>query len=124
VADRDLARQREVVAAFLAAARAGDFDALVAVLDPDVVFRIDTGGRAGMAPALLSGAAAVARHSATYGPRFATLCGPALVNGGAGIVARAPAGLLAVAGLTVVHARIRTIDLILDPDKLAALVID
>jgi len=119
--DPDLGRQREVVAAFLAAARAGDFDALIDVLDPDVVFRADTGSRPQSAPALLTGAAAVAGQSATYGPRFATLCRPALVNGGAGIIARAPAGLIAVVGVTVVAGRIAEIDLILDPDKLARL---
>jgi RNA polymerase sigma-70 factor (ECF subfamily) len=70
---------------------------------------------------LLTGAAAVAGQSATYGPRFATLCRPALVNGGAGIIARAPAGLIAVVGVTVVAGRIAEIDLILDPDKLARL---
>jgi len=124
VADPDLGKQREVVAAFLAAARGADFDALLGVLDPDVVFRIDTGGRTTMAPALLSGSADVARHAVTYGPRFAKLCRPALVNGGAGIVARAPAGVIAVAGLTVVNAKIVAVDLILDPDKLAVLTID
>ena len=123
-ADPDLARQREVVAAFLAAARAADFDALIKVLDPDVVFRVDTGGRPELAPALLSGATDVARHTAAVGSRFAMLCHPALVNGGAGIVAQTPAGLIAVAGLTVSNGRIRTIDLVLDPDKLAVLRID
>jgi RNA polymerase sigma-70 factor (ECF subfamily) len=92
VADPDLSRQREVVAAFLAAARAADFDALVSVLDPDVVFRIDTGGRTSMAPAMLTGSADVAHHAATYGPRLAKLCRPALVI---------------------------AVNLILDPDKLA-----
>src|SRR4051812_46427542 len=53
VPDRDLTRQRDVVAAFLAAARGGDFDALIAVLDPDVVFRVDSGRRGAPAPALL-----------------------------------------------------------------------
>jgi hypothetical protein len=123
VADPDLTKQREIVAAFLAAARAADFGALVAVLDPDVVFRIDTGDRPAMAPALLTGSADVARHAATYGPRFAKLCRPALVNGAAGIIARAPAGVIAVAGITVVRGRILAVDLILDPDKLAALTI-
>jgi RNA polymerase sigma-70 factor (ECF subfamily) len=123
-ADPDLAKQREVVAAFLTAARAGNFDALIDVLDPDVVFRADTGSRPQTAPALLTGATAVARHSATFGPRFATLCRPALVNGDAGIIARAPAGLIAVAGLTVINGRIAAIDLVLDPDKLARLSID
>jgi RNA polymerase sigma factor (sigma-70 family) len=122
--DPDLRKQREVVAAFLAAARAGDFEALVAVLHPDVVFRADTGSRTRMAPALVSGAAEVARHAVEHGPRFAALCRPALVNGTAGIVARAPAGVIAVAGLTVIDGRVAAIDIILDPDKLADLAIE
>jgi RNA polymerase sigma-70 factor (ECF subfamily) len=105
VADPDPSRPREVVAAFLAAARTPDFDALVSVLDPDVVFRIDTGGRTTRRPALLTGSADVAHHAASYGPHFAKLCRPALVNGGAAIIAWAPAGVIAVAGLTVVNAR-------------------
>jgi RNA polymerase sigma-70 factor (ECF subfamily) len=121
VPDTDLATQRKVVAAFLAAARAGDFDALVAVLDPDVVFRVDTGSRTRPVPALLTGSADVARQLATQGPRFARHCRPALVNGTAGIVARTSDGVIAVAGLTVIEGRIATIDLILDPDKLHAL---
>jgi len=124
VPDADLARQREVVDAFLAATRAGDFDALIAVLDPDVVFRIDTGSRPGRAPALISGAADVARQAVTEGRRFAPLCRHALVNGAAGIVVQAPAGRIAVAGLTVVHGRIAAIDLILDPAKLHTVVVD
>jgi len=121
--DPDLSRQRTVVAAFLAAARAGDFEALIEVLHPDVVFRADTGGRP-LAPALVSGADAVARHAAEHGPRFATLCRPALVNGAAGIIARAPAGVIAVAGLTVIDDHVAAIDIILDPEKLAVLAID
>jgi RNA polymerase sigma factor (sigma-70 family) len=122
--DPDLHKQREVVTAFLAAARAGDFEALVAVLHPDVVFRADTGSRTRMAPALVSGAANVARHAAEHGPRFATLCRPALVNGAAGIVAQAPAGVIAVAGITVIDGHVAAIDIILDPDKLTNLSIE
>ncbi|WP_250291511.1 RNA polymerase sigma factor SigJ [Frankia sp. CiP1_Cm_nod1] len=118
VPDADIATQRRVVAAFLAASRAGDFDALVAVLDPDVVFRVDTGSRTRPVPALLTGATDVARQVAVQGPRFARHCQPALVNGTAGIVARTSAGIIAVAGLTVIEECIATIDLILDPDKL------
>jgi RNA polymerase sigma factor (sigma-70 family) len=120
VPEPDVSKQREVVEAFLAAARGGDFDALMKVLDPDVVFRIDSGARDLDMPALLSGAEAVARHSATQGPRFATVCHPAVVNGAVGIIAQTPAGVVAVAGLTVVDGRIAAIDLILDPRKLPA----
>jgi RNA polymerase sigma-70 factor (ECF subfamily) len=119
----DRATQRRVVAAFLAAARAGDFEALVSVLDPEVVFRVDTGGRSRLAPALITGSTDVARHAAAQGPRFAPHCRPALVNGTAGIIARTSTGIVAVAGLTVIEDRITTIDLILDPDKLDALVV-
>jgi RNA polymerase sigma-70 factor (ECF subfamily) len=121
VPDPDLAKQREVVDAFLAAARAGDFDALIALLDPDVVFRTDNGARALLAPAQVTGAAEVARYSVATGPRFAPFCRPALVNGAAGLIAQAPAGPLGVVGFTVIHGRIATIDLILDPDKLRIL---
>ena len=124
VPDPDLPKQRQVVDAFLAATRAGDFEALLAVLDPDVVFRIDPGARAGLAPALVSGAADVARQAATQGRKFAPLCRPALVNGAAGIVVGAPGSAFAVAGITVINGRIAAIDLILDPDKLHSLVLD
>ena len=121
--DPDLAAQRTVVDAFLAAARAGDFDALVRVLHPDVVFRVDAGTRTGRAPALLTGALDVARHAAVTGPSFANVCRPALVNGAAGIIARTAGGVVAVVGITVVEERIAEIDLILDADKLAGLAI-
>jgi RNA polymerase sigma-70 factor, ECF subfamily len=124
VPDADLTKQREVVEAFLAATRAGDFEALLAVLDPDVVFRIDSGGRPAMAPALVSGAADVARQAATQGRKFAPLCRPALVNGAAGVVVGAPGSAFAVAGMTVVNGKIASIDLILDPDKLHSIVLD
>ncbi|WP_433128701.1 sigma-70 family RNA polymerase sigma factor [Micromonospora sp. CA-240977] len=114
-----LPAQRRVVDAFLAAARDGDFDALLALLDPDVVFRSDNGRRARLAPAVLTGAHAVAGRAADAGPRFARLCAPALVNGVAGVVARDRSGKpIAVVGFTVRGDRIVTIDMILDPDKL------
>ena len=84
VPDRDLGRQRKVVAAFLTAARAGDFAALLDILHPDVAFRVDSGPRATQAPPLLIGAHDVAMQSATQGPRFATICELATVNGAAG----------------------------------------
>jgi RNA polymerase sigma factor (sigma-70 family) len=124
VPDADLAKQREVVEAFLAATRAGDFEALLTVLDPDVVFRVDSGTRASLAPALVSGAANVARQAATQGRKFAPLCRPALVNGAAGIVVGAPGSAFAVAGITVVNGRVAAIDLIVDPDKLHSVVLD
>ena len=123
VPDADLPTQRRVVNAFLAASRAGDFEGLLKLLDPDVVFRVDTGTRTWLAPALLTGAIEVAEHAATQGPRFATLCEPALVNGAAGVVANTRGGVVAVVGITVINERIAEIDLILDADKLNSLTI-
>jgi RNA polymerase sigma factor (sigma-70 family) len=116
--DVDLARQREVVDAFLAAAREGDFDALLEVLDPDVVLRVDRGAtRPGV---LIQGAAAVvkqARHFAG-GARFAR---PALVNGAAGLVV-APGGRpVALAGLTVANGKVVEIDVLADRARLSEL---
>jgi RNA polymerase sigma-70 factor (ECF subfamily) len=121
VPDADLPTQRRVVSAFLAASRAGDFEALIRVLDPSVVFRVDTGSRTRIAPALLTGAQDVAEQAASQGPRFAILCEPATVNGGAGIVAKTRSGLLAVVGMTIINQRIVEIDLILDREKLTGL---
>ena len=85
--DADLTRQREVVDAFLAAARGGDFDALVAVLDPDVVLRSDGGTRTSL---LVQGAEAVAGRAIDLRPPRA-VARPVLVNGEAGLLA-APGG--------------------------------
>ncbi len=124
VPDADLSTQRRVVDAFLAASRAGDFEELLKVLDPEVVFRVDTGPRTWLAPALLTGALDVAEHASTHGPRFATMCEPALVNGAAGIIAKTRSGVVAVIGVTVINERIAEIDLILDADKLTGLTIN
>jgi len=121
--DPDLDKQREVVAAFLAASRAGDFDALLAVLDPDVVFRVDAGSSP-LARAPIVGAAAVARQIVSRGSRFAPLGRPGLVNGAAGVIVGPARGPRAVVGFTVTGGRIAAIDLILDPDKLRGLAID
>jgi RNA polymerase sigma-70 factor, ECF subfamily len=117
VVDADLARQRELVDAFLAAAREGDFEGLVAVLHPDVVFRQDVGdGRPARPPIL--GAEAVARVALEQGRRFAALARPALVNGGAGIVVSVQDRVLGVCGVTVSGDRIAELDLVIDPAKL------
>jgi RNA polymerase sigma-70 factor (ECF subfamily) len=118
--DPDIARQREVVEAFLAASRAGDFEALLAVLDPDVVFRIDTGGVGRAARPPLVGAAAVARQILERGTPLAPLARPALVNGAAGAVVNVHGRPFAVVSFTVRDGRIKAIDLIADPAKLAA----
>src|SRR3954464_13740363 len=93
VPDADLDTQREVVAAFLAAAREGDFDALVAVLDPDVVLRADV-GPAG-ASAEVHGAAKVAGRALGYS-RVGLLVQPALINGAAGLISRRDGELFSV----------------------------
>src|SRR5256885_11115752 len=110
----DLARQREVVDAFLAASRAGDFEALVRVLDPDVVFRADS-PRAGETP--VYGAAAVAERVLERGSRFAAFGRPVLVGGAAGVLV-APAGPpIALAAVTVVGGRSAQIDGVVGPGR-------
>ncbi len=119
--DPDLARQRRVVDAFFLAARGGDFDALVAVLDPDVVLRIDAGAERPAASMVLHGAAAVAKQ-ARIGLQ-ATLARPvihlrpALVNGAAGVVVTLGEQPMTVMGFTVAGGRIVEIDAIADPER-------
>jgi len=117
VPDADLAGQRELVDAFLAAARGGDFDALVAVLDPDVVFRVDA-GTTPQAREPVTGAAAVAETVLARGRRFAPLAQHAIVNGAAGLIVGPRDDPRAVIGFTVVGGRIVALDLILDRTKL------
>lgn len=121
VPDPDLAQQRRVVDAFLAASRAGDFDALLEVLDPDVVFRIDAGGVAPRARPPVVGAEKVARQILARGTRFAPLARPAVVNGGAGAVVMVDGRPFAVVGFTVSNGRIAAIDLVADQAKLRGL---
>src|SRR5438874_6000337 len=121
VPDPDLAQQRRVVDAFLAASRAGDFDALLEVLDPDVVFRIDAGGVAPRSRLPVVGAGAVARQILSRGTRFAPFARPAVVNGAAGAVIMLGDRPFAVVGFTVTDGRIAAIDLIADPSKLRGL---
>ncbi len=113
VPDPDHAVQRHVVDAFLAAAREGDFDALVAVLDPDVVLRVDRGTTRPGASFVLRGVDAVIEQ-AHRGGRLARFARPALVNGSAGFVF-APGGRpIAVVGFTVTQGRIVAIDVLAD----------
>ena len=118
--DPDLDRQREVVNAFLAAARDGDFEALVATLDPDVVLRIDRGALRPGAPAEVRGADAVAERVRTFA-RLAAYARPVLVNGAAGFVVARRGRPLTVAGFTVTNGRIAEIDLLADPARLRRL---
>jgi RNA polymerase sigma-70 factor, ECF subfamily len=116
--DRDLRRQRAVVDAFFAAARGGDFDALVAVLDPDVVHRSDWGSLPGSA--VVRGAETVAAQAL----RFADperIVHPVLVNGAAGAVITVEAKPVSIIGFTVVNGRITAIDALVDPDRIGAL---
>jgi len=116
-ADADRVRQREVVEAFLAASRTGDFDALLAILDPDVVLRADRNVVPAGAAREFRGAPLVAKQALAHsgGSRFAEV---ALVNGAAGIVV-APRGLLRIVlAFTFRHGRIVEIDLIADPERL------
>ena len=120
LAEPDLAQQRRVVDAFLAAAREGDFEALLAVLDPDVVFRADRGRRAGEAPPVVTGAAAVAEQILARAPRFARFARPAIVNGAAGLVVVPDERPIAVIGFSISGDRIVELDLVADPAKLPA----
>jgi RNA polymerase sigma factor (sigma-70 family) len=118
--DADLDRQRQVVNAFLAAARGGDFDALLELLDPEVVLRVDRGVVRPGASIEIRGAPAVVEQALSYagGAGFAR---PALVNGAAGFVV-APGGRpVAVAGFTVSHGKIVEIDVLADRARLREL---
>ena len=119
--DADLAGQRRVVDAFLAAAREGDFEALLEVLDPSVVFRADRGGLALRAPAVVRGAEDVARQVLSRGARFAPHARPAIVNGAAGLVVAPRGAPIAVIGFSVAGGRVLEIDLVANPEKLRAL---
>jgi RNA polymerase sigma factor (sigma-70 family) len=118
--DPDLTRQREVVDAFFAAARAGDFDALVAVLDPDVVQRADGGTTRARPTVVLHGARTVAGQ-AVNARRLAPFVRPALINGTAGVVAVVAGRVFSVMGFTVARGKIIAIDVLYDPERLADL---
>ncbi|QFZ19928.1 sigma-70 family RNA polymerase sigma factor [Saccharothrix syringae] len=113
----DPATQRRVVDAFLAAAREGDFEALVAILDPDVVLRADNGTLT-----VVRGAEAVAGRAAVFRRAAgAATTRPALVNGAPGLVNTLGGGLLSVMGFTVAGGRVVAIDILSDPARLARL---
>jgi RNA polymerase sigma-70 factor (ECF subfamily) len=115
--DPDLSRQRAVVDAYFAAAREGDLDALVAVLDPDVVLRAH---RRDGDPIELRGSSQVSR-GAMAARRFAPFVRPALINGAAGVVAFDGERPFAVLAFTVVGDRAMTIDIFNDPELVAKL---
>jgi RNA polymerase sigma factor (sigma-70 family) len=116
VPDADLDTQREVVDAFLAAARDGDFEGLLAVLDPDVVLRADVGPLAGGSRDV-RGAANVARQAQTYS-QLGLLMHRALINGAAGLVSWRDGEPFSVGGVTVRNRRIVAIDILADPERL------
>jgi RNA polymerase sigma factor (sigma-70 family) len=114
----DPARQREVVDAFFAAARGGDFDALVAVLDPGVVLRSDGGAR-GRA-SVIRGPEDIARQALSFAAP-ARLVRPALVNGAPGVVVTVRDRPVSIMGFTVADGRIAAIDVLTDRDRLSRL---
>jgi len=116
VPDPDIARQREVVDAFFAAARNGNFVALLAILHPDVVFRAEG---LGPRPVVLSGAETVASNARMFGPSSPFFT-PVLVNGGAGVLLVEAGQLKSITGFTVVGGLIVAIDVLADPERLSS----
>jgi RNA polymerase sigma factor (sigma-70 family) len=113
--DADLDDQREAVEAFLAAARAGDFEGLLAVLDPDAVLRADLGPAAGSGE--VRGAEAIARQAVTY-LRLGLALELTMVNGAVGLVATRDGEPFSVSGFTVRRGRIVAMDILADPARL------
>jgi RNA polymerase sigma-70 factor (ECF subfamily) len=119
--DADLTRQREVVEAFLAASRRGDFEALLAVLDPDVVVRAD---RAAVPPGSAleaHGAATVAKRALIGSSRRVRFAQPALVNGAVGVIVAPRGRLLLVVAFKIRGERIVEMDVIAEPMRLRQL---
>jgi RNA polymerase sigma factor (sigma-70 family) len=120
VPDADLDAQREVVEAFLAAARDGDFDRLVAVLDPDVVLRADLGPLPAGRAREVRGAEAVAGQAVMYS-RLGLVMKHALINGAAGMVAVRDGQPFSVGGVIIRGGRIVEMDILADPERIARL---
>jgi RNA polymerase sigma factor (sigma-70 family) len=118
--DASLPAQREVVDAFFAAARDGDFDALVAVLDPEVVLRSDGGDARPGTTVEVHGAHAVASRAMMFA-KLAPYVRPALINGAAGVVVTPRGRPFSVMGFTVAGGRVVAIDALADPERLAQL---
>jgi RNA polymerase sigma factor (sigma-70 family) len=121
VPDPDLGRQRKVVEAFLAASRDGDFDALVAVLDPDVVLRADRAAVPVGVSLQARGAQTVARRASTFGGARARTAQTALVNGSVGVVVAPRGRLRLVLRFTIAQGRITELDFVADPERLRGL---
>jgi RNA polymerase sigma-70 factor (ECF subfamily) len=122
VPDADLARQRAVVDAFSAAAREGDFEALVAVLDPDVVLRSDGGADRPGETFVIRGARAVAERAASFA-HLSPFARPVLVNGAVGALVAPHGTPFALLGFTVTDGRIVEIDVLSDPVRLGELAV-
>jgi RNA polymerase sigma factor (sigma-70 family) len=118
--DTDLDAQREVVDAFLAASREGDFEGLVALLDPDIVLRADAGATLAGMSREVHGAAAVASRAQSFS-RLDLQVRPALVNGAVGAVATRDGEPFSVMGVTVRGGRIVEMDILADPERLRRL---
>jgi hypothetical protein len=121
--DGDLSRQRQVVDAFLAASRGGDFEALLELLDPDVVLRADAGdvpADALAASRLVRGARAVVQQALTF-TKLAPHSRPALVNGTPGVVTIVNGQLFGVMSVEVRNGRITEINILADIDRLQQL---
>src|SRR3954469_2664968 len=118
--DADLRQQRRVVEAFLAAVREGNFEQLVAVLDPDIVLRADGGAAKGMSR-VVHGAEAVMAQAAAFS-KLQLASQMVLVNGNVGVVSRLPDGrVLSVIGFTVMGGKVVTMDILADPERLSRL---
>lgn len=116
----DPRRQREIVNAFLTASQQGDFDGLLALLDPDVVLRADAGDGPFGPSRLIRGATAVVEQAHRFAP-LARFAKPILVNGTPGLVAAPNGQVLALLSFTVRDDRISEIDILADPDRLHSL---
>ena len=116
--DPDLTRQREVVDAFFAAARSGDFDALVAVLDPEIVLRAD-GGASQSRPTIELRTPREVAAQATMASKLAPYARPALINGTPGVVVVVNGRPFSIMAFTVTNGRIAEIDVLYDPERLA-----
>lgn len=118
--EADLRKQRRVVDAFLAAVEQGDFEALVTVLDPEIVLRADGGAAKGMSR-LVRGAQAVAAQAEAFS-KMQLSSQVVLVNGNIGVVSRLPDGrLLSVIGFTIAGGKVVEMDILADPDRLSRL---
>ena len=120
--DVELTEQQRVVGAFFAAARNGDFDALLDVLDPEVTLRVDAGPGGALARPPIVGRDAVIAEARRWAA-MRSLARPAIVNGAAGAVVGRPGRPFAVVGVTVANGRITALDFVVDPAKLARITI-